>query len=392
MKSRGSLRGVKTMATLVALALLIPHPAIAQSTSAPPRIPPTQSQTPLKPRNVVLIVLDGLRWQEVFDGPDHSLMDEKVGGVQNLDALRKAFWRDTPEEGRKALFPFLWNVVAKNGQIYGNQHKNSVAQVANGLNFSYPGYNEMLTGHPDPRIDSNEFGPNPNITVFEWLNKKPEFRDRVAVFATWDVFAKIFNQNRSALFVRAGWDPPWPESLTPRQALLKKLYGTTTRVVDDDVFDSFVHENLLDYLESQQPRALFVGFGETDDWAHDGRYDLVLEAAHEADQRIAELWTKMQSIPAYHDQVTFIITADHGRGSGLTEWKNHGKNVVGAENIWVAVIGPDTPRLGEMADVPRVTQGQIAATIAALFGEDYNADVPDAARPLPVSLQPELAH
>jgi hypothetical protein len=392
MKFPGSLRGVITIATLLALALVFPYPAIAQSSSAPPTNPPTQSQTPLKPRNVVLIVLDGLRWQEVFDGPDHSLMDEKVGGVRNLDALRKAFWRDTPEEGRKVLLPFLWNVVAKNGQIYGNQHKNSVAQVVNGLNFSYPGYNEMLTGYPDPKIDSNEFGPNPNMTVFEWLNEKPEFHGRVAVFATWNVFTQIFNEDRSALFVRAGWDTPWPEPLTPRQALLKKLYGTTTRVVDDDVFDSFVHENLVDYLESHQPRALFVGFGETDDWAHDGRYDLVLEAAHEADQRIAELWTKMQSIPAYHDQVTFIITADHGRGGGLTEWKNHGKNVLGAENIWVAVIGPETPPLGEMADVPRVTQSQIAATIAALLGENYDADVPYAAPPLPVSLKPELAH
>lgn len=343
-----------------------------------------QRRNPLKIRNVVLIVLDGLRWQEIFDGPDHTLMDEKIGGVQNLDTLRKAFWRDTPEEGRKALLPFLWGVVAQHGQLYGNQHKQSIAQVTNGMNFSYPGYNEMLSGRSDPRINTNEFGPNPNSTVFEWLNKNPDFHDRIAVFATWSVFSEIFNVRRSGLFVRAGWDIPWPDQLSPRQALLKKLYTTTSRVEDDDVFDSFVHENLLDYLDSHQPHALFVGFGETDDWAHEGRYDLVLQAAHEADQRIAELWAKMQTIPAYHDQVTFIITADHGRGSGLTEWKNHDKNIAGAENIWIAVLGPDTPALGELANVPRVTQSQIAATIAALLGENYNAADPTAALPLPV--------
>ena len=72
------------------------------------------------------------------------------------------------------LFPFLWTTVAARGQIFGNQTQGSVAKVTNGLAFSYPGYNEMLTGHPDPRINSNEFGPNPNTSVFEWLNGLPE--------------------------------------------------------------------------------------------------------------------------------------------------------------------------------------------------------------------------
>jgi hypothetical protein len=357
---------------VVAVAIIFLLPLAAQTGDA------------LKTRTVVLIVLDGVRWQEIFDGPEHALMDEKTGGVQNVDELRKNFWRETPEEGRQALFPFLWGVVAKKGQLYGNQHKNSVAQVTNGLKFSYPGYNEMLAGSLDPKIDKNEFGPNPNVTVFEWLNTKLEFHDKLAVFATWNNFNEIFNGKRSGLFLRAGWDVPWPEPLTPRQALLKKLYATTTRVEDDDVFDSFVQENLLDYLDTHQPRALFVGFGETDDWAHAGRYDLVLEAAHEADQHIADLWTKMQEITGHRDEVTFIITTDHGRGSGLAAWKDHGKEIAGAENIWIAVLGPDTPPHGEISGAPRVTQSQIAATIAALLGQDYNAANSAAAPPLPV--------
>ncbi len=110
----------------------------------------------------------------------------------------------------------------------------------------------------------------------------------------------------------------------------------------------------------------------------------MLQAAHQDDQAIAELWNTMQAKPAYHDQVTFIITTDHGRGSGLEQWKNHDKDIDGAENIWIAVIGPDTPALGEMSNVPRVTQSQIAATIAALLGQDYRASDPAAAPPLPV--------
>ena len=345
---------------------------------------PNLATAPLKTRTVVLIVLDGLRWQEVFDGPEQDLMTEKAGHVQDPQALRKAFWRDAPEERRRAEFPFLWEVVAKQGQIFGNQRKNSIARVTNGLKFSYPGYNEMLTGSPDPRINSNEFGPNPNVTVFEWLNGKPEFHDRVAAFATWDTFGDIFNVKRSGLFVRAGWNVPWDPPLTPRQELLAKLYATTTHVEDDDAFDSFTHEDLVEYLLAHSPRALFVGYGETDDWAHAAHYDLVLEAAHKADQHIRELWTEMQSKPEYRDQVTFIITTDHGRGSTLKDWSNHDKNIKGAENIWIAVIGPDTPALGELANVPPVTQSQIAATLAALLGQDYRTAVPAAAPPLPV--------
>lgn len=178
----------------------------------------------LKTRAVVLIVLDGLRWQEVFDGPEHDLMDAKTRGVQNLDQLRHDFWRDTPDDGRRALMPFLWYVIANRGQIYGNQHKGSMAQVTNGLKFSYPGYNEMSTGYPDSAINSNEFGTNPHPTVFEWLNDKPEFHGQVAVFGTWSTFNDIFRAKQSGLFVRAGWDLSWGGFLTPQEQILKKLY------------------------------------------------------------------------------------------------------------------------------------------------------------------------
>jgi hypothetical protein len=341
-------------------------------------------ESPLKTRAVVLIVLDGFRWQEVFNGPAHELMNAKYGGAQDEPQLKKDFWRDTPEEGRAAMMPFLWNVVAKQGQIYGNQKLGSVAQITNKMKFSYPGYNEMSAGYANPKINSNEFGVNPNATVFEWLNQKPEFRDQVAIFGTWNVYNDIFRIKQSGLFIRAGWDLPWAEQLNPREQRLKALYETTTRVEDDDTFDSFTHEDLLDYLDAHNPKALFVGYGGTDDWAHEGKYDLVLQAAHQDDQHIAELWNVMQANPVYRDKVTFIVTTDHGRGSGLKRWRDHDYNIAGAENIWIAVMGPDTPAKGEMKNVPRVTQSQIAATIAALLGEDYRSAVPQAAPPLPV--------
>ncbi len=215
-------------------------------------------------------------------------MDSEHGGIwADASELKRKFWRNDVAERREALFPFLWSTIAKQGQIFGNQTKGSVARVTNGMAFSYPGYNEMLTGHPDPKIDRNEFGPNPNVTVFEWLNRMPEFRGKVAVFATWNVFQDIFNEKRSGLVLQTGWNLPEKGKLTPRQELINELYRTTTPLDDEDTYNSFIQIPLLDYVKSDHPRVLFVGYGETDNWAHQGRYDLVLQSAHGFDHFVA---------------------------------------------------------------------------------------------------------
>jgi hypothetical protein len=352
---------------------------VCASAATPPK-PPAALHT----KNVVLIVPDGLRWQEVFTGAEKGLLNDKQGGswLDESTLLRK-FWRDDVAERRQALFPFLWGTVAKQGQLFGNKTLGSSARVTNGAAFSYPGYNEMATGAPDSRIDSNEFGPNPNVSVFEWLNSLPELHDRVAVFATWGAFNDIFNRKRSGLMIQAGPEPPKHGKLTPRDELLNELYRTTTPLDADDAYNSFVHVAMLDYVKEHHPRVLFVGYGETDSWAHSGRYDQVLLSAQGVDRFIGELWNTMQAMPDYRGTTTFIITTDHGRGSGPVDWKEHGVEQPGSEDIWIAVIGPDTPALGERRHAPPVTQAQIAATVAAFLGKNFRDARPSAAAPLP---------
>jgi len=97
-------------------------------------------------QRIIFVMTDGLRWQEVFNGADEALMNKENGGVTNVDALKKAYWRDSPKARREALMPFLWTTIAKSGQIYGNRDLGSDAYVTNGLNFSYPGYSETFCG------------------------------------------------------------------------------------------------------------------------------------------------------------------------------------------------------------------------------------------------------
>ena len=336
--------------------------------------------------NVVLIVTDGLRWQEVFRGADSSLANRRWGGVEDTVAFRREFIRADPRSARETLLPFIWNVIGRDGQLIGDSAAGSIATVTNGLKFSYPGYSEMITGHADPRIDRNDAPPNPNLTVFEWLERRPGLRGRVAVFGTWDAFPRIFNRERSGLPIRAAWETPFPAGPDPAESTINRFYATTTRLWGDLAYDGFMQAAVLQYVRKHRPRVLFVGYGETDEWAHSRRYDQTLTSAHRVDAFIAELWRTMQAIPQYRSHTTFIITTDHGRGGTPTDWTDHGRDVAGAENIWIAVLGPDTPAGGERRQTAPVTQSQIAATVAAALGLDYPAAEPAAAPPIPGAL------
>ncbi len=337
--------------------------------------------------NVILLMTDGLRWQEVFTGAEELLMSKENGGVTDVEGLRKASWRDTPEARREVLMPYFWNVVAKQGQVYGNQHKGSVAQVTNGMNFSYPGYNETLCGFGDPRIDSNDKRPNHNVTVFEWLHRKPAFQGRVAAFGVWDVFPYIFNRQRCGFYINAGFEPLEEGAVSRQVQLLNRLRTETPRRWAAEPFDAVPYLTALEYFKERKPRVFFLSLNETDSWGHEGRYDEYLTAAHRADAYLGEIWETAQSMPQYKDKTTLIFLPDHGRGDAPVEWKNHGKKVPRSEFIWIGVLGPDTPALGERSNVPLVTQSQVAATLAAALGEDYNAAQSEAGKPIAAALR-----
>jgi hypothetical protein len=289
--------------------------------------------------NVILVGSDGLRWQEVFRGADSTILVGSPDALgENADATRRKYWRGSLAERREALLPFVWGTLARHGQLLGNRDLDSRVDVTNGLKFSYPGYNEMLTGAPDPRIDRNDYGPNPNVTVFEWLNRRSEFRGRVAAFGTWDTFRDIFNVARSGIVIHTNGTRP------------------------DDIL---VQRGVLPYLRDKRPRALFVGYAETDDWGHEGRYDRFLDAAHAVDAYLEELWSAVQSHPQYRGKTTLIFAADHGRGRTPSDWMHHGKEIPGAEETFILMIGPaitpGAPRRGEnvLGEVAELTAGAV---------------------------------
>ena len=324
-----------------------------------------QAQQP--ERSVVLITIDGLRWQEFFGGADQAYFARNSRGEIETAAAR--YDLPTPESRRARLMPFMWNVIAKQGQIFGDPAAKSTSRVTNGLWFSYPGYNELYSGAADPRIDSNNKVPNPNVTVFEWLNWRRGFEGRVAAFGSWDVLPSMLNTGRSGIPVGTGW----AVSELARDLPAYWEYGP---------FDAPVVYAALETLRTKLPRVLYLMLGEGDEWAHEGRYRLYLDATTRADRFIERVWTTLQSMPEYRGRTTLIITTDHGRGATVKDWTDHGRNVPAAERTWMAAIGPDVPALGVRANID-VTAAQIAATVAAAVGEDFRAASPKAAPPVP---------
>ena len=321
-----------------------------------------------KTQNIVIVTLDGMRWQEIFGGVDSALVVNKRF-TNDSAQITKNFWSDDVTERRRKLFPFLWGTVQQHGQLYGNRRAGSFVNNANPYWFSYPGYNEIFTGYPDTAINSNDKNMNPNENVLEFINKQDAYHGKVAVFSTWDCFPYILNKWRSGIYVNADIDTLHFNA--PALQLINDMQFLSPKPID-------VRPDLITYLAGREyfkaykPKVLYIAFDETDDFAHGGTYDQYLKAAHAEDAMIADLWNTIQSSPGYKDNTTLLIACDHGRGDKIKEqWTSHGSKIEGSNQIWIAVMGPDTKPLGEVKNNPQLYQKQLAATIAALLGFEF---------------------
>lgn len=340
-------------------------------------------------RNLVIVTIDGLRWQEVFRGADETLYDRESGGVpeNTLTALRADFLAPSADERRRRLMPFFWETVVGQGLVYGNRDFGSPARVTNEAWSSYPGYNEMLTGRPDPRIVNNNPLPNPNVTVLEWLNRQPAYAGRVAGAAAWRRFSAILNVERSGLPLFVTPQTSAPGAASPRIAELERWMADIPPITADEHFDIFVHHAAFDLIDRLKPRVFLFALGEPDEWAHARRYDRYLNSIRRCDRLIEELWAKLQSMPEYRGTTTMILTTDHGRGPNSGDWVRHNRSTPHSDETWFAIVGPDTPARGELRDTPLIHTSQVAATIATILGEDYRQFSAEAAPPIPITIE-----
>lgn len=346
--------------------LLLTSTMIAAFAASVVSMPSSVNANELNEPKVVIITFDGVRWEEVFRGADPVLAaDERYTEADmKSDLLEPAYL--TPQYRPAALMPFMHQVVAKQGVLIGNRDVGQCARVANDMWFSYPGYNEILTGNPDPSIIENDDKQNENVSFLEYLNHIQDFKGKVEMIGTWTLFPKIVNAQRSAVPVNADFNDRFPTDV------MTARYG-------------------LQALDERHPRVLYIAFGDTDELAHAGDYDQYLQAIERGDDFVRQVWEKLQSDPFYRDQTTLFVSTDHGRGNDpVSAWRDHAAvryfklnptyqpeynetGVMGSGNVWFAAMGPTVqPNMpSAYTDGNCAETRQIAASVLTALKMDW---------------------
>lgn len=318
-----------------------------------------------KTENLVVITIDGLRWKEIFGGAD-SLLINNTAYTEDTEMQKLMFWDGSPEARRKKLMPFLWNVLAVKGQVLGNRDFDNKVDVANPYRISYAGYNELFTGNPDWLIFNNNKKLNGNKNIFEKLNGMDAYHNQVALFSSWNVFPYILRQTKNSFFMNSSYEP-----IT--DTLLRDVDAVQQNAVFDKAdtrYDWLTYITAKEYIGKKQPKILYLAFGETDEYAHKKQYDKYLHHINAFDRMLGELWSYLQSLPAYRNNTSLVITTDHGRGSKSGNWYAHGMITPGSSHTWMAVMGPHISPLGERKDSHQLYAKELPGILYHLLGVD----------------------
>lgn len=330
------------------------------------------AQSPHKTKNVVVILIDGYRWQELFHGADFDLLNDKKYNPDDSLQRFKKFWSDNLDGRRKKLMPFAWNYIAKHGQLYGNRDLGNNVNVMNPYWFSYPGRAEILSGFVDTAINSNEYESNPNTNVLEFINAQKEYEGKVVTFACWGATGRCLHKDKSSMLINVPWENIQGDDLTETEILANEMQHFIPRIWgDDERLDANVYALAKSYILARHPKVTYLDFGDTDEYAHEGKYEYYLNDIFNLDAMIEKLWNLMQQDKFYKNNTTFFIVPDHGRGVG-PQWTDHGSGTPHSNETWFMALGPDIKPMGEMKTKEQIFQTQYAKTIAVLLGFEYN--------------------
>lgn len=326
-----------------------------------------------KTENLIVIGWDGVRWQEVFTGVDSAIMNDRTY-TKRSSAMRSELWDNDPAIRRRKLLPFFWDTISVRGQLYGNRLLGNKVDVANRWHVTLAGFTETLIGFADSAVNGNHSVPEKNTNVLEFINNRPAYKGKVAVFATSKLYDNILNVKRSGLMINCDSEEVAKpgaafQLLNQEQRLSPQIFG--------ERLDLVTYFQAREYLKEYHPRVLYINFSEPDNYAHVGSYDWYISTVQGQERLIADLWNYIQSIPQYKDKTTLLISNDHGRGDKIKrQWTDHGPGIADSKEIFVLAMGPDMPPLGEMNTDMQLYQGQIAATLAKFLGLDYTAEHP----------------
>jgi len=317
---------------------------------------------------VVVIAIDGVRERELFKGVDPKLA--RRAGLQRG-------WLVSADR----LMPNLRSLTRSRGFMMGGEGPASM-MVTGSCHCSLPGYVEMLTGRTPLGCADNDCGQVRQPTVLDELRTSKQWAPAdVAVFSSWDKIAQAASWAPSTLVLSSGRrhiEHGDQLSLAPdAMAAWRRGRETETNVDRNYRGDMDTAEVALRYFASRKPKFMFVGFGDTDELAHQDNYGGYLQALRAVDAFVGEL---VQVADTIEERATVVLlTTDHGRAENF---KDHGEGSMESGRAWMAGIGA---RLAPFQiDSPR-RLADLAPTIRLLVGLPADRH-PEAGCALPVVL------
>lgn len=216
--------------------------------------------------------------------------------------------------------------------------------IANGILYSYPGYDELLTGGANGLIDGNKSVPNPNISFVEKLLKDKKLdRDEILLVTYWNHFNYIYNSWRSKI-KPVNWTlggKPEPILTNTITTNLPNYHYHPLDLPDDSVMHDLkvykIFKKCLLGNRAHRYRYLHLALGLTDSYAHLDDYQQYRNYINLAGDCLLEL---LELFGISNNRNTYLlITTDHGRGEG-DNWNHHSSTIKGSNKSWGILLGP----------------------------------------------------
>jgi hypothetical protein len=340
-----------------------PRPASATTAAAPADADATEEiATP-----VVLVVLDGVRWQEIF-GADSALTGDRPG----------RYGQDARD-----LLPNIYAAIGTRGAIVGAPgHGRTIA--ASGPNFvSMPGYTEIFDGRAPAGCQDNECDGARRPTIVDEIRDRTAADSAVAVFASWERIAAAATQMPTRIVLSAGRtdirgegilrdDPEMGETLDRGRGADPYPGAGSFRP------DRYTAALALRYLDVRRPALLFVGLGEPDEYAHRGDRIGYMASLRYADEFVGQLLATLDRMGERGRRTLVLVTSDHGRGRN---YRDHGSRFPESARVWLAAFGGPVHARG-FVEAPQPRRlADIAPTIRTVLAMKPDGD-PSGGMPL----------
>ena len=305
---------------------------------------------------VVLVVLDGVRWQEVFGGADRALAYDR--------GMNPLAWASP-----RKLMPNLQRLLDTRAIALGAPGRGASITATGPQFISMPGYLEIFTGHPDPGCSSNDCEHPAVRTVVDDVVESSG-ADDVAVVSSWPSIARAASSAPSRVVVSAGRKRvERGDVLRADEEMAAQLdRGARAKAFPGDGDyrpDAITARVALRVLATEHPRFLFVGLGDADEYGHRNDYHGYLEAVRASDAFLGDLFATLDQMGARGRHTTVLVTADHGRAY---DFKDHGGRYPESGRVWLVAAGGDVQGHGLVAASRRHTLSDVAPTVRALLG------------------------